>query len=117
VSRPVPPVCFAGPGIEIARFARRQLSQSGTARAGDAHQPQVCGLLSARASFAEISGNDEASQLSYSIAASGEARGGGENSHIVTALLGNRGLTVVAVPADTDYTIRLENAGAPEPGR
>lgn len=39
-------------------------------------------MLSARTVFAEIYDNDRAFQLSYSIAASGEAQGGWENSRI-----------------------------------
>jgi hypothetical protein len=96
-------------------------------------------MLSARTIFEEIFDHDEALRLFCSIAANGEAQGGWENGRIAalvpgsqadlapkiarhgadedkhgrifTALLRKRGLDAVAVPADTDYTIRLENAG------
>jgi hypothetical protein len=96
-------------------------------------------MLSSRTIFGEIFDNDEAFQLFCSIAASGEAQGGWENGRIAalvpdsqadlapkiarhgadedkhgrifTALLRKRGLQPVDVPADTDYTMRLENAG------
>jgi hypothetical protein len=96
-------------------------------------------MLSARTIFGEIFGNDEAFRLFCSIAASGEAQGGWENGRIAalvpgslrglapkiarhgadedkhgrifTSLLRKRGLELVAVPAETDYTMRLENAG------
>ena len=89
--------------------------------------------------FTEIFDNDEAFQLFCSIAASGEAQGGWENGRIAAlvpspqqdlapkiarhgadedkhgrifnALLRKRGLDPVAVPPETDYTIRLESAG------
>jgi hypothetical protein len=93
----------------------------------------------ARAIFQEIFDNDEAFRLFCSIAASDEAQGGWENGRIAAlvpdscrdlapkiarhgadeekhgrifvALLRKRGLEPVAVPADTDYTMRLEAAG------
>jgi hypothetical protein len=96
-------------------------------------------MLSAREIFEEIFGNDEAFRLFCSIAASGEAQGGWENGRIAAlvpgslqdlapkiarhgadedkhgrifaALLRKRGLSQVPVPRDTDYTMRLENAG------
>jgi len=96
-------------------------------------------MFSARKVFEEIFDNDEAFRLFCSIAASGEAQGGWENGRIAalvpgsqaglaakiarhgadenkhgrifTALLRKRGLTPVDVPADTDYTMRLEKAG------
>jgi len=89
--------------------------------------------------YEEIFGNDEAFQLFCSIAASDEAQGGWENGRIAAlvpasyqdlapkiarhgadenkhgrifdALLRKRGLEPVAVPSDTDYTMRLEAAG------
>jgi hypothetical protein len=89
--------------------------------------------------FEEIFDNDEAFQLFCSIAASGEAQGGWENGRIAAlvpgsqrdlapkivrhgadedkhgrifkALLRKRGLEPVAVPPETDYTIRLETVG------
>jgi hypothetical protein len=96
-------------------------------------------MLTARKIFAEIFDNDEAFRLFCSIAASGEAQGGWENGRIAAlvpgsqadlapkiarhgrdedkhgrifaALLRKRGLKSVAVPAETDYTMRLEHAG------
>jgi len=96
-------------------------------------------MFSARTIYREIFDNDEAFRLFCSIAASGETQGGWENGRIAalvpgsqvqlapkiarhgadedkhgrifTALLRKRGLTPVAVPADTDYTMRLEAAG------
>jgi hypothetical protein len=96
-------------------------------------------MLSARTIYGEIFGNDEAFRLFCSIAASGESQGGWENGRIAalvpgsqaalapkiarhgadedkhgrifTALLRKRGLTPMEVPADTDYTVRLEAAG------
>jgi hypothetical protein len=96
-------------------------------------------MLSARAIFEEIFDNDEAFRLFCSIAASDEAQGGWENGRIAalvpescqdlapkiarhgadedkhgrifTALLRKRGLQPVPVPADTDYTMRLERIG------
>jgi hypothetical protein len=96
-------------------------------------------MLSASTIFGEIFDNDEAFQLFCSIAASGEAQGGWENGRIAAlvpdsqahlapkiarhgadedkhgrifmALLHKRGLQPVDVPPDTDYTMRLENAG------
>src|SRR6201989_1647823 len=96
-------------------------------------------MLSAKTIFAEIFDNDEAFRLFCSIAASGEAQGGWENGRIAaavpascldlapkvprhgadedkhgrifTALLRKRGLQPVPVPADTDYTMRLERIG------
>lgn len=93
----------------------------------------------ARTIFEEIFDNDEAFQLFCSIAASDEAQGGWENARIAAlvpgaqrdlapkivrhgldedkhgrifnALLRKRGLQPVAVPPDTDYTIRLETVG------
>ncbi len=95
--------------------------------------------LSARAVFEEIFDNDEAFQLFCSIAASGEAQGGWENSRIAalvppayqdlapkitrhgadedkhgrifTALLRQRGLNTVPIPPETDYTMLLEERG------
>jgi hypothetical protein len=96
-------------------------------------------MLSARTIFEEIFDNDDAFRLFCSIAASGEVQGGWENGRIAAlvpgsqeglapkiarhgadedkhgrifnALLRKRGLEPVAVPPDTDYTMRLENAG------
>jgi rubrerythrin len=96
-------------------------------------------MLSAKKIFAEIFDNDEAFRLFCSIAASDEAQGGWENGRIATlvpesyqdlapkiarhgadedkhgrifnALLRKRGLHPVPVPADTDYTMRLERMG------
>ena len=96
-------------------------------------------MLSAQAVFEEIFDNDDAFQLFCSIAASGEAQGGWENGRIATlvpeayrdlapkiarhgadedkhgrifnALLRKRGLEPVSVPAETDYTMRLEGNG------
>jgi hypothetical protein len=96
-------------------------------------------VLSARAIYSEIFTNDEAFRLFCSIAARGEAQGGWENGTIATlvpescrdlapkiarhgadedkhgrifnALLRKRNLTPAPVPAETDYTMRLENLG------
>jgi rubrerythrin len=96
-------------------------------------------MLSARTIFTEIFDNDEAFRLFCSIAASDEAQGGWENGRIAalvpeayqdlapkiarhgadedkhgrifTALLRKRGLEPVPVPAETDYTMRLERTG------
>src|SRR5215475_2574773 len=96
-------------------------------------------MLSAQTIYEEIFDNDQAFQLFCSIAASDEAQGGWENGRIAAlvpascqdlapkiarhgadedkhgrifdALLRKRGLEPVAVPADTDYTMRLEAAG------
>ncbi|MFJ9563212.1 ferritin-like domain-containing protein [Streptomyces fuscichromogenes] len=96
-------------------------------------------MLSARSLFQEILDNDESFRLFCSIAASGESQGGWENARIAAlvprgerdlapkitrhgadedkhgrifhALLRKRGLTPVAVPADTDYTMILERHG------
>jgi hypothetical protein len=96
-------------------------------------------MLSAKTIFAEIFDNDEAFRLFCSIAASDEAQGGWENGRIATlvpesyqdlapkiarhgadedkhgrifnALLRKRGLHPVPVPAETDYTMRLERMG------
>lgn len=96
-------------------------------------------MPTARTIFEEIFDNDEAFRLFCSIAASDEAQGGWENGRIAAlvpgsyrdlapkiarhgadedkhgrifnALLRKRGLEPVAVPPDTDYTIRLEAAG------
>ncbi len=96
-------------------------------------------MPTARTIFNEIFANDEAFQLFCSIAASGEAQGGWENGRIATlvptpqqglapkiarhgadedkhgrifnALLRKRGLDPVAVPPETNYTMRLESAG------
>jgi len=96
-------------------------------------------MHSAKAVFEEIFDNDEAFQLFCSIASSGEAQGGWENGRIAAlvpesyrdlapkiarhgadedkhgrifrALLRKRGLDPVPVPADTDYTMLLENNG------
>jgi hypothetical protein len=96
-------------------------------------------MFSARTIFEEIFDNDEAFRLFCSIAASGEAQGGWENGRIAAlvpgsqadlapkiarhgadedkhgrifnALLRQRGLQPVDVPADTDYTMLLEAAG------
>jgi hypothetical protein len=95
-------------------------------------------MFSARTIFEEIFDNDEAFQLFCSIAANGEGQGGWENGRIAAlvpesqaglapkisrhgadedkhgrifnALLRKRGLQPVPVPADTDYTMQLENA-------
>jgi hypothetical protein len=96
-------------------------------------------MPTAKAIFEEIFDNENAFRLFCSIAASGEAQGGWENGRIAAlvppaeqdlapkiarhgadedkhgrifnALLRKRGLDLVAVPPDTDYTMRLENAG------
>ncbi|WP_415948790.1 ferritin-like domain-containing protein [Streptomyces sp. KLOTTS4A1] len=96
-------------------------------------------MLSARSLFQEIIDNDESFQLFCSIAASGEAQGGWENGRIAAlvpegqralapkitrhgadedkhgrifnALLKKRRLEPVDVPADTDYTMLLEQHG------
>jgi hypothetical protein len=96
-------------------------------------------MPTARTILNEIFDNDEAFQLFCSIAASGEAQGGWENGRIATlvpapqqhlapkiarhgadedkhgrifnALLRKRGLDPVAVPPETNYTMRLESAG------
>lgn len=96
-------------------------------------------MLSARGIFEEVFGNDEAFRLFCSIAASGEAQGGWENGRIAalvpescqdlapkiarhgadedkhgrifSALLRKRGLEPVPVPAEADYTMRLERNG------
>lgn len=96
-------------------------------------------MLSPRAIYGEIFSNDEAYRLFCSIAASGEAQGGWENGRIAelvpdscrdlapkiarhgadedkhgrifNALLRKRRLSPVPVPADTDYTMRLEHLG------
>ena len=96
-------------------------------------------MLTARAIFREIFDNDDAFRLFCSIAASDEAQGGWENGRIAAlvpssqaslapkiarhgkdedkhgrifaALLRKRGLEPAAVPADADYTMRLEHAG------
>jgi hypothetical protein len=95
-------------------------------------------MLSPGSILDEIFDNDEAFQLFCSIAASGESQGGWENGRIAAlvpgsqrdlapkiarhgadedkhgrifnALLRKRGLQPVDVPADTDYTVRLEHA-------
>ncbi|MEU8032924.1 ferritin-like domain-containing protein [Streptomyces sp. NPDC049099] len=96
-------------------------------------------MLSAKSLFQEIVDNDESFRLFCSIAAGGEAQGGWENGRIAalvpqseralapkiarhgadedkhgrifTALLKKRGLTPVAVPPETDYTMLLERHG------
>jgi len=96
-------------------------------------------MLSPRAIYGEIFSSDEAFRLFCSIAASGEAQGGWENGRIAAlvpescrdlapkiarhgadevkhgrifnALLRKRNLSPAPVPADTDYTARLEAMG------
>ena len=96
-------------------------------------------MLSPRAIYGEIFRNDEAFRLFCSIAASGEAQGGWENGRIAAlvpdscrdlapkiarhgadedkhgrifnALLRKRNLAPRPVPADADYTMRLEGMG------
>ncbi|MEU3470813.1 ferritin-like domain-containing protein [Streptomyces sp. NPDC006687] len=96
-------------------------------------------MLSARSLFQEIVDDDASFQLFCSIAASGESQGGWENARIAAlvpdalrglapkiarhgtdedkhgrifrALLRNRGLPVVPVPPETDYTMLLERRG------
>ena len=96
-------------------------------------------MLSASSVFDEIFRDDAAFALFCSIAASGEAQGGWENGRIgvlvpescqdlapkitrhgadedkhgriFNALLRKRSLSPVPVPADTDYTMRLEGMG------
>ncbi|HEX4829664.1 MAG TPA: hypothetical protein VH478_01050 [Trebonia sp.] len=96
-------------------------------------------MLSPRAIYGEIFRSDEAFRLFCSIAASGEAQGGWENGRIAAlvpgscrdlapkiarhgadedkhgrifnALLRKRNLAPAHVPADTDYTMRLEGLG------
>ncbi|MFF3913553.1 ferritin-like domain-containing protein [Streptomyces sp. NPDC001852] len=96
-------------------------------------------MLSAKSLFQEILDHDESFRLFCSIAAGGESQGGWENGRIAalvphgeralapkiarhgadedkhgrifTALLHRRGLTPVAVPPETDYTMLLERHG------
>ncbi|MEU4063047.1 ferritin-like domain-containing protein [Streptomyces wedmorensis] len=96
-------------------------------------------MLTAKGLFQEIIDNDESFRLFCSIAASGEAQGGWENARIAAlvapgmrdltpkitrhgadedkhgrifqALMKKRGLDPVPVPADTDYTMLLEERG------
>ncbi|KOV70183.1 hypothetical protein [Streptomyces sp. MMG1121] len=96
-------------------------------------------MLSARSLFQEILDHDESFRLFCSIAAGGESQGGWENGRIATlvprsesalapkiarhgadedkhgrifdALMRKRGLTPVAVPPETDYTMLLERRG------
>jgi hypothetical protein len=96
-------------------------------------------MLSPRAIYGEIFSNDEAFRLFCSIAASGEAQGGWENGRIAAlvpeslrdlapkiarhgadedrhgrifnALLRKRKLSPAPVPADANYTMRLEGMG------
>ncbi|MFB7509574.1 ferritin-like domain-containing protein [Streptomyces broussonetiae] len=96
-------------------------------------------MLSARSLFQEILDHDESFRLFCSIAAGGESQGGWENGRIAAlvphsertlapkiarhgadedkhgrifhALLKKRGLTPVAVPPETDYTMLLERRG------
>ncbi|MEU2715251.1 ferritin-like domain-containing protein [Streptomyces sp. NPDC007205] len=96
-------------------------------------------MLSAKSLFQEILDHDESFRLFCSIAAGGESQGGWENGRIAalvplsetalapkiarhgldeakhgrifTALLKKRGLTPVAVPPETDYTMLLERHG------
>ncbi|WEO98399.1 ferritin-like domain-containing protein [Streptomyces sp. FXJ1.172] len=96
-------------------------------------------MLSARSLFQEILDHDESFRLFCSIAAGGESQGGWENGRIAAlvpqsegalapriarhgadedkhgrifrALLHKRGLTPVAVPPETDYTMLLERRG------
>ncbi|MEW2159720.1 ferritin-like domain-containing protein [Streptomyces sp. NPDC007189] len=96
-------------------------------------------MLSARSLFQEILDHDESFRLLCSIAAGGESQGGWENGRIAAlvplgeramapkiarhgadedkhgriflALMKKRGLTPVAVPPETDYTMLLERRG------
>ncbi|MBX7549957.1 ferritin-like domain-containing protein [Streptomyces sp. tea 10] len=96
-------------------------------------------MLSARSLFQEILDHDESFRLFCSIAAGGESQGGWENGRIAAlvpdgeralapkiarhgadedkhgrifhALMRKRGLTPVAVPPETDYTMLLERRG------
>jgi hypothetical protein len=96
-------------------------------------------MLSAKSLFREILDDDESFRLFCSIAASGEAQGGWENTRIAAlvpasardlapkitrhgadedkhgrifhALLRKRGLRPVPVPPETDYTMLLEKHG------
>lgn len=96
-------------------------------------------MLSARSLFQEILDHDESFRLFCSIAANGESQGGWENGRIAAlvpqseralapkiarhgadedkhgrifhALMKKRGLTPVAVPPETDYTMLLERHG------
>jgi hypothetical protein len=96
-------------------------------------------MSSTKKIYREIFSGDEAFRLFCSIAASGEAQGGWENGRIAAlvpdsyrdlvpkiarhgadedkhgrifnALLRKRGLALVDVPAEADYTMRLENMG------
>ncbi|OLZ72974.1 hypothetical protein AV521_07075 [Streptomyces sp. IMTB 2501] len=69
-------------------------------------------MLSARSLCQEILDHDESLRPFCSIAASGESQGGWENhGRIFHALLKKRGLTPVAVPPETDYTMLLERHG------
>ena len=96
-------------------------------------------MFSPRVIYGEIFSNDEAFRLFCSIAARGESQGGWENGRIAAlvpesfrdlapkiarhgadedkhgrifnALLRKRNLSPVPVPAETDYTMRLERMG------
>ena len=94
-------------------------------------------MLTARSLFKEINEDDDAFRLFCSIAMSGESQGGWENGRIAAlvsdpalapkiarhgadedkhgrifrGLMRNRGLEPVPVPADTDYTMLLEQQG------
>jgi len=94
-------------------------------------------VFSARAIYHEIRNNDETYRLFCSVAAKGEAQGGWENRRIAAltrddalrprilrhgededkhgrlfeALLRKRGLVACEVPAEIDYTMRLERRG------
>ena len=100
-------------------------------------------MFSPRVIFGEIFSNDEAFSLFCSIAAAGESQGGWENGRIAAlgpesfrdlapkiarhgadedkhgrifyALLRKRNLSPVQVPAETDYTMRLERMGIGSP--
>src|SRR6185437_5492506 len=123
------------------RIGRWRARTSGFSAAASprSSEPEVPRMLSPRAIYGEIFRNDEAFRLFCSIAASGEAQGGWENGRIAAlvpescrnlapkiarhgadevkhgrifyALLRKRSLYPAPVPADTDYTMRLEGMG------
>jgi hypothetical protein len=121
--------------LDELKSGHQQLTREGR---GDNHRG-CSEMLSASAIFEEIFDNDEAFRLFCSIAASGEAQGGWENGRIAAlvpecyqimapkiarhgadedkhgrifnALLRKRGLERVPVPAETNYTMLLEDRG------
>src|SRR6202035_195557 len=119
--------------------SRARTPDSFAAASPGSSEPEVPRMLSPRAIYGEIFSNDEAFQLFCSIAASGESQGGWENGRIAAlvpesyqgmarkiarhgadedkhgrifnALRRKRGLEPVPVPADTNYTMLLEDSG------